>query len=392
LESIRKSNRNHETWLSNYKGNTVKKYRMAWNYWTSYLGSKDESWIFENRDSEDWAAHLVNFHRWLKMQPKKRGRGKLSDNTARLIVSSLRAYLKHVGMPVSFSRVQQLEISKVESCPMLDYPLNLQVKEQLLRVANPEEEYIVSTGVSFGLRIGDFQQIRRGQLEPLLDQEPPVQLPKLMTKKMGVAAYPFIDRDARDAIVRLLQEMDAQGRTKSNSRMLTLTQRQINEVLRNLFKKAGVPIGEYRVRFHILRKFLTDNLAKVCASDKWKHFVGKSATSPYVGSEGRESYTKVIPFTNVNGRKIRTGGKELENIESQMITLGQLTNDMKARIEELEEKSEISKDIFRELIEKGHREDIEKASTKRGMTLRNLLSKLVKSKKRKTEREGRYVY
>lgn len=313
MESIAKSTRNHETWLTNYKGNTLKKYVMAWDYWTAYLGSKNENWILENKESEDWAAHLVNFHRWLKTQPKKRGRGNLSDNTVRLIVSSLRAYLKHIGVAVSFAHVQQQEISKVENCPLLDYPLNLQVKEQLLRVANPEEEYIISAGVSFGLRIGDFQLIRRGQLEPLLNQELPVQLPKIMTKKVGVPAYPFIDRDAKDAILRLLKEMDAQGRTKPNSRMLNLTQRQINEILKNLFLKANIPVGEYRVRFHILRKFLTDNLAKVCASDKWKHFVGKSATTPYVGAEGKESYAKVLPFTNINGKRLRNSSKEIED-------------------------------------------------------------------------------
>lgn len=304
MQSIKKETRNHNTWLANYQGNSLNQYRRAWSYWTEYLGNKDESWIFENKDIEDWAAHLVNFHRWLKQKPKERGRGTLSDNTAKVLANGIRGYLKHIGIALGLTKVQKVEITNVESQPTLDYPFDLKTKESLLRVANPEEDYIVSAGVSFGLRVGDYRLITRGMLEPLLNKELPIQLPKIITKKEGIAAYPFIDKDAYAAIKRLLREMDIQGRVKPSDRMLNLTSRQIGDVLKELFRKAGINTTGYTIRFHILRKFITDKLAGICSSDKWKHFVGKKATSPYVTSEGIEAYTKVMEFTCVNHNKI----------------------------------------------------------------------------------------
>jgi hypothetical protein len=298
MESIKKTERNHHTWLANYQGNSLKQNKTSWKYWTQYLGTKDEDWIFENRDIEDWSSHMVNFHRWLKNK-------NLSDNTCSVRINTIRGYFKHIGIAVSFSRVQTAEICNIESSPLLDYPFNLKVKEQLLRVSDVTEEYIVSVGISFGLRVGDFSKLTRGMLEPLIEETVPIQLPKIMTKKEGVPAYPFIDRDAQTAIKNMLEIMDAENRTNPKSRMLKLNQRQINQTFRNLFKKANVPIGAYRVRFHILRKFLTDALSRVCSGDKWKHLVGKSANSPYITSEGRDTYAKVMEFTCVNGDKLR---------------------------------------------------------------------------------------
>jgi hypothetical protein len=339
MESIKKVDRNHETWLANYEGNSLKQNERTWRYWRKYLGSKNENWVFKNKDVEDWGAHLVNFHRWLK-------RKNASDNTARVRANGIRAYFKHVGIVISLTRVQAKEISSVESNPTLDYPFNLQIKTELLRVSNPVEEYIVSVGVSFGLRIGDFQLITRGMLETLLDQQMPIQLPKIQTKKEGVGAYPFIDRDARNSIQRLLKELDAGGRTKPNSRMLLLTQKQINTTFKDLFKKAGVATGGYRVRFHILRKFLTDELAKVCSGDKWKNFVGKATHTPYVSAEGRESYSKVMDFTNVNGKGVRhTSNQEIEKLKDKLTTLEKIIRD--------QEKEKRKQDIKIEVLTDG---------------------------------------
>jgi hypothetical protein len=321
MESIQKKERDYETWLANYQGNSLRQYVKAWGYWQKYLGRKDEAWIFANKDTEDWATHLVNFHRWLKQQPKQRGTGTLSDNTAKSYANGIRGYFRHIGIVVELDRVQKTEITNVESTPTIDYPFNLQVKERLLSVADPKEAYIVSAGVSFGLRVGDFRELTRGLLEPLLDKEVPIQLPRLMTKKEGIPAYPLIDRDAKEAIGSLLREMDKEGRTGSADKMLTLTSRQITDALKRLFDRAGVNVGEYQVRFHILRKFLTDNLAAVCSGDKWKHFVGKKATSPYVSSEGKKAYGKVMEFTCVNHRGIGDRGTAV--LRAEVLELSQ---------------------------------------------------------------------
>jgi len=119
--------------------------------------------------------------------------------------------------------------------------------------------------------------------------------------------------------------MDRGERTDSDEPMLKLQTENLgheaNAILKDLFDKAQIPTGDYVVRFHILRKFLTDQLASVCVEDKWKHFVGKKTRSPYVSAEGREAYKKVIQFTCVNGQRLRGQDARLEAVEQRLRTL-----------------------------------------------------------------------
>lgn len=319
MESKKRSERNHETWLADYEGNTYKSYLRVWDLWVKFLEPHDEKWLLENKMSEDWASHLTAFHKWLGTQPKGRGKGLLSDNSRKIYTNAIRGYLRHVGISTGLSRGQRLQISKVESMPMKDYPFDLRTKMKLLMVADPIEEYIISAGVSFGLRIGDFLLITRGQLEPLLDKEIPIAIGKITTQKEGINAFPYIDADAKYAIKRLLEQLDREGRTAPSEHMLQIDARRLNTLLRRLFKKAGIPLGEYRIRFHVLRKFISDSLASVCSGDKWKYFVGKKADSPYVKAEGREAYKRVLQLTQVNGsQSLRAPNQEVEELRQKL--------------------------------------------------------------------------
>lgn len=310
MESKKIENRNHDTWLKNYKGGSHRQAVRAWESFVDFLGDKTEDWVIENRLNEDWGTHLVDFRRFLGKKKLQRGRGFLSDNTTRAMSGLIRGYMVHVGCSLRLTSTQRQELVKVESTPRFDYPFNLRVKEKILTIADPLEEYVISVGVSFGLRTNDFLKITRGMLEPLLENEIPIQLPKINTKKRGVFAHPLIDRDGHEAIERRMKEMDNEGLTNANDKMCNLTAFELNHLLKRLFEKSNIELGNFRVRFHILRKFLTDQLANVCSEDKWKHFVGKSSKSPYVNHEGREAYKKVMEFTCVNGKRVRQSGSQ----------------------------------------------------------------------------------
>lgn len=327
MESIKKERRDHDSWLDQYEGGSRIQAKRAWRFWTVFMGDKTEKWILDNLHSEDWAQHLVNFRRRLKQQPKERGEGTLADNTTKTIANLIRAYFEHVGATVSLSKKQKEELIKVESTPNVDFPMNIRVKEQVMRVASPVEDYIVCAGISFGLRTNDFLKVTRGQLEPFMDQEVPIQLPAMQTQKRGVKAYPFIDRDAYEAIRKLLQKMDLKGRIDPDERMLKFTTKdpdgELNRILKDLFKRANINNAGMIVRFHILRKFLTDQLSGICSSDKWKWFVGKKTKSPYVSSEGKDIYKRVMEFTGVNHRNVISADtskltRRIDNLEYEL--------------------------------------------------------------------------
>lgn len=309
MKSKRIAERNYTTWLEQYSAGSRRQYERAYDYWLEFLEPHDEQWVLQHRHDEDWGTHLSDFRDWLSGKRKHGTHGELrkavlSDNTTKSMAAAVRSYLKHVGCTIQLTRAQKEHLVRVTETVRHDYPFNLRVKELLMSVADPTEDYIVSCGVSFGLRVGDFLRITRGQLEPLLEQEPPIAMGELPTEKKGVFAHPFISRDAKEAIERLLRDMDVTGRTSPDEPMLQTDENGVNRILKNLFEKAGVKTGGYDAHFHILRKFLSDNLASVSSGDKWKLIIGKKADSPYIASDCREAYKRVMEFIDINHKKI----------------------------------------------------------------------------------------
>ena len=244
--------RNYESWVSEIpetKPTQRAQRERAYRFWIEFLKPHNEEWILANLDSEDWAQHLCDYRDFLTKQPLQRGEGFLSDNTTKTLAGVIRGYLRHIGANLRFNTRQKRELVKVERRTRLDFPFNIRVKEKLISVSNPTEEYIVCCGVSFGLRIGDFLLFTRGKLEPLINQEPPITIGKIQTEKEGEPAYPYISGDAKQAIIRRLKEMDRLGKTDDSERMINLNEQQTNETLQNLFKKAKIGLGEYSVHF-----------------------------------------------------------------------------------------------------------------------------------------------
>ena len=66
MKSVKKTDHDHSTWLSQYNGGSLKHYKRTWHYFVKFLEDKDEQWIMQNNYTEDWGAHLINFHMWLK--------------------------------------------------------------------------------------------------------------------------------------------------------------------------------------------------------------------------------------------------------------------------------------------------------------------------------------
>ena len=332
--------RNFDSWLAEIpesKAHQRAQRIRTYEHWLNFLGDKNEDWVLANKDSEDWGQHLCDFRDYLRKQPKQRGEGFFSDNTTKTLTAVIRSYLQHIGCKLVLTRRQKTHLTKVESLVSIDFPMNIRVKEKLLSVADPIEDYIISCGISFGLRIGDFLSLTRGRLEPLIEQDIPIPIGKVQTQKVGEPAFPFIGGDAKQSIERVLEYMDKMKRTDSNEPILKTDENGVNQILQDLFKKAGIKTGNYQVRFHILRKFLTDNLASVSSGDKWKRIVGKSAKSPYIANECREAFKRVMPLIDCDGARLRGGNQKV--IENLRITIKQQEHEiigLRTRLRELQ--------------------------------------------------------
>jgi hypothetical protein len=231
---------------------------------------------------------------------------KAAPHSAKAATTAARSFFAYYRSPLIFRRQESAKLTR-SSRVTEDYRFTLENFAKMVAVADLQEKYIITAGKSFGLRAGDFLRIRRGNLEPYIDRETPISIGEFATEKEDVKAFPFIDPDAKPVIKLMLEKMDMEGRTKPGDRMLVYKDEiQLSRVLQRVTKKAGIKVGDKEVRFHLLRKFLTDHLSSHMSESKWKQVVGKEiGEGAYVSPDSlREDYARVIPETCFSQQKM----------------------------------------------------------------------------------------
>jgi hypothetical protein len=121
--------------------------------------------------------------------------------------------------------------------------------------------------------------------------------------------------------------------TKSKKKHNTYQRMQdaeLSYILQSLARKAKIEHGSKRIRFHCLRKYLSDRLSSAMSESKWKQIVGKKISEgAYISADSlREDYAKAMPTiaisSNGNGRvselekKIDTQNKMIEFLKEQV--------------------------------------------------------------------------
>lgn len=284
----------HE-WLDSFKKSTGATFKTGWKYFLEYTGMTGDQ-ILESRRADEnfeWENQVLKFKQWLIDEKK------LADKTAKTAVGTVRSFFAYhrVGLQFRPSEKRRLHEAKRK---YEDYKFNKEELAKMASVADLTEKYVLVVGKSFGLRAGDFLRLTRGDLEAYIDREPPISIGEYSTQKKSVKAYPFIDTDAKPVIKLILQNMDREGRTKPSDRILEYTDTiQLSRILRRLAERAGINVGNKRVRFHCLRKFLCDRLSAVMSESKWKQIVGKAIDEKaYVSPELlREGYERAMVET-----------------------------------------------------------------------------------------------
>jgi hypothetical protein len=88
----------------------------------------------------------------------------------------------------------------------------------------------------------------------------------------------------------------------------------LTEALERTADLAGIKYGNKNVRFHCLRKFLSDHLSSHMSTEKWKQVVGKSIDEgAYISPDSlREDYMRTTAETTVMGFDAEERLKKLE--------------------------------------------------------------------------------
>lgn len=289
----------HE-WLDGMKKSSRQTYQTAWKYFLEFTGlTGDEILADKKRDRDySWEKKTLAFRDWMIKRKKQ------SENAAKTATTAVRSFFTYHRSELKFRRTESARLTEAKR-KHEDYRFSLEDLQRIAQVSNLEEKYVVIAGKSFGLRAGDFLTLRRGDLEPYIDRSVPISIGEYPTQKEGIPAFPFIDSDAQPIIKLMLQNMKRKGHAKPNDRMLTYKHGiQLSRVLRRVTEKAGITIGNKRVRFHCLRKFLIDHLSSYMSESKWKQIVGKTISEEaYVSPDTlRDDYTRAMSETCFRGK------------------------------------------------------------------------------------------
>ena len=251
--------------------------------------------ILEDRRADReyaWEKKVLEFKGWLINEG-------LSETSASVATAVVRGFFAYHRVTLEFRRSESAKLAEAKS-KYEDYRFSLEDLKKMYDVSDLDERYIITAGKSFGLRAGDFLKLTRGDLEAYVDRPVPISIGAYATQKEGVNAYPFIDSDALPVIKLMIEKMYREGRRKPTDRILTFKKGiQLTRVVQRVVKQAGINIGNKRVRFHCLRKFLIDRLSSFMSKSKWKQIAGKTISEgAYVSPDSlRDDYTRAMKET-----------------------------------------------------------------------------------------------
>lgn len=351
----------YQVWIkSGFRRSTIENYKLGYGLFIRFMNEtegghwddkrligerekdlRSRSFVFEQKVLEfyEWMKGLVQQDREVLVQRKNakpytikiKGGKKLADNTRQVYTHGVRSFFSFHRLDLKLTRQQSRILNREPQPVMKYYEFTLEDIKRMARVAKPKERYVLLVGRSIGLRGGDFVLLKQGSFLAHLDEDPPCSLGEIFTTKEATYAKPFLDADAKEAAEAWLTILRAQGGYPLNfsdvgkslygadSRMIEIGEEELTEIIKKLVKKAGIQIGNERVRFHQLRVFLITRLSKVMEENRWKQIVGKKVPEKaYVKPfEIRDDFRKVIPLIAVSNQSV-IGSEELIKLRGEV--------------------------------------------------------------------------
>lgn len=294
-------------WLKSQNKNTRKSYKSSWIWFLEFTGMTGTQIIEDRKQDKEhkWEKKTLEFGKWALTHTCQKHKNPLSEGGVKTSIGTIRGFFNYHYLDLKFRNAVKKRLSKKPRRLREDYKLSKETIARMSVAANIRDRYILVVGKSLGLRAIDFIGLEVGDFTSLnLDAEAPISMGERHTIKEDVPAFPFLDSDAIPIVKAYLRTIDT---SNPNARMLQIKKDELTTILQRLAQKANINVGNKHLRFHCLRKFLTDRLSAVMSESKWKQIVGKTVSEDaYVSEEQlRESYARAMPettFSNHNHR------------------------------------------------------------------------------------------
>lgn len=228
-----------------------------------------------------------------------------------------------VPLKIRKGKIPQYTISTSE------HRLSLEDLKRMYAVGDLRGRVIVSMAKDMAQRVGDFKKIKKEQIRPLLDQEPPVEL-KILTKKETVIARTHLSQETIELLKVYLPTLSENNDYLFPSVNSCLNEDTINKIIQDLAEEAKISLTG-RLSFKCFRKLFLSTCSNLGTSE-WnaKVMCGKKVDPSIM------SYLDTID--------LRTDAKKIQNILS-------ITNHTK-RLGNVEETLDLVMKTLRKMIEK----------------------------------------
>jgi hypothetical protein len=310
------------------------KYKDRINGFLEFLGITDKEFIETYKRAKDrieW-SRKIGFK--VVAYYNERVRSGKATNTARAEVSTVRAFCRD---NCTILIVPRRKIAKAKASHG-EHEFSLIELQKIFHVSGILEKAIVSTAISLGFHVEDFSELKRADIEPLVNKAIEQKIDFIgfdfERTKTGVKARSHLTPEARDSLKAWFdytdQKRESEGKQKSewvwcNGNGNHLIDKTFNSMVKELCKKANI-ITTGKIRFALFRKFLMGALQDAnFNSFLIKRAIGKevpTSDSTYLQHLDRqldEKFSEMYPFIRLNGTiQSRT---HLEDLEAKVLQL-----------------------------------------------------------------------
>jgi len=307
------------------------KYRDRMNNFLEFIGLTDSELIETYKRSKDrveWAKQYglkaVAFYNARVTEGK-------ATNTARAEVSTVRAFCRDNATQLILPR---RKIAKAKTAKG-EHEFTQTEFQQIYHVADILEKAVVSTALSLGYHVEDFSELKRADIEPLVNKAIEQKIDfigfSFERGKTGVTARSHLTPEARDSLKAWFTYIDQKRAEKGlpvsewvwcNGNGGHIIDKTFNTMLKDLCKKANVTTTG-KVRFALFRKFLMGALSDAkLNSFLIKRAVGKevpASDATYLQHLDRQldsDFNLVYPFIRLNGTV--QGRTRIEDLEAKI--------------------------------------------------------------------------
>jgi site-specific recombinase XerD len=332
-----------ENWIkASYSNATVQdiwKYKNRMNDFLEFAGLTDSEFLEgykRSKDRVEWSKQIglkvVAFY-------NKRVQEGYATNTARAEVSTIRAFCRDNATTLILPR---RKIAKAKSAKG-EHEFTRDELAKMFYIGDVRAKAILSTGVSLGFAIQDFSELKREQIESLVDKSINEKIDFIgfdyERGKTGVESRSHLTPEAVNSLKAWFIYIDAKraekGLEKSkyvfcNGNGSFLNEQTVNDILKDLVTKANISVTG-KIKFHLLRKFLMNALHDAGFSD-WevKRALGKEISTSdetYLKGISRKvtekfptiyEYIRLTGFTNHNATKLEETQAEVQKLQIKL--------------------------------------------------------------------------